>query len=62
MDAFCNGNLLSDIQKGKELMTIYCNAGIATTNMTGKLKAFGTAWYHPEGIANILSLSHVREN
>jgi hypothetical protein len=29
--------------------------------MTGELKGYGTEWYHPGGIANILSLARVHE-
>jgi len=29
--------------------------------MKGVLKGFGTVWYHPNGIANILSLNNVHK-
>jgi K+-sensing histidine kinase KdpD len=28
----------------------------------GELEGYGTVWYHPEGIANILSLARMEEN
>ena len=40
-------------------MKIHCNAGVAVTNLVGDLPGYGTVWYHPKGIANILSLSRV---
>ena len=42
-------------------MDIHCNAGVASTDMIGELHGYGTVWYHPDGIANILSLSRVKE-
>jgi hypothetical protein len=43
-------------------MKIHCNAGVASTDQVGDLDGYGTVWYHPNGIANILSLSRVREH
>ena len=42
-------------------MEIHCNAGTTSTNQVGDLSGYGTVWYHPDGIANILSLSRVKE-
>jgi hypothetical protein len=42
-------------------MDIHCNAGLASTDMIGELQGYGTVWYYPDGIANILSLSRVKE-
>ena len=42
-------------------MDIHCNAGIASTKLIGELRGYGTVWYNPSGIANILSLSRVKE-
>jgi hypothetical protein len=43
-------------------LEIHCNAGVASTNLIGDLAGYGTVWYRPNGIANILSLSRVREH
>ena len=42
-------------------MFIHCTAGVAKTNLVGDLPGYGTVWYHPDGIANILSQSKVKE-
>mgnify|MGYP003502657285 CR=1 FL=1 len=42
-------------------MDIHWNAGVASTNMIGDLPGYGTVWYHPNGIANILSLARVKD-
>jgi len=57
---FCNPKLLSNIRDAKH-STLYCNAGTATINKKGDLKSYGTVWYYPDGIANILSLHNVQK-
>jgi len=42
-------------------MTIHYNPGNTSINLIGKLLGYGTVLYHPNGIANILSLSMVKE-
>lgn len=41
-------------------MTIRCNAGTATTDLVGDLPEYGTVWFDPHGITNILSLKRVK--
>ena len=61
IDVFCNGDLLSQIYHSDTDLIIRCNAGVKRTNMRGHLSGYGWVWYFPEGIANILSLSRVKE-
>jgi hypothetical protein len=62
VDVFCNGDLLTNIRESTDSMKIHCNAGVATTNLIGELAGYGTVWLHTDGIANILSLSRVKEH
>ena len=41
-------------------MYIHCTARVTQTNLVGELPGYGTVWFHPDGIANILSLSRVK--
>jgi len=61
IDLFCNPNLLKNIRQSGTRMNIRCNAGRRTTNLIGDLPGYGTVWYDPESIANILSLKRVAE-
>ena len=61
VDVFTNRRLLKNIWRSKKDMFIHCTAGVAKTNLIGDLPGYGTVWYHPNGIANILSLSKVKE-
>ena len=60
VDIFCNPHLLKNIQRTPEGMRIHCNAGSCLTNLIGDLPGYGTVWYDPNVIANILSLRRVR--
>ncbi|VEU38525.1 unnamed protein product [Pseudo-nitzschia multistriata] len=61
INVICNPALLRNIRKTNRPMYIYCNAGVATTNMVGEFPGVGTVWYHKAGIANILSLSQIKK-
>ena len=61
VDVFTNRRLLKNIRRSKKNMFIHCTTGVAKTNLVGDLPGYGTVWYHPDGIANILSLSKVKE-
>ena len=61
IDVLCNDKLLTGIHTVKTKLHIRCNAGVKTTNLNGHLSGYGTVWYFPDAIANILSLSQVNE-
>ena len=61
VDVFTNRRPLKNIRRSNKNMFIHCTAGVAKTNLIGVLPGYGTVWYHPNGIANILSLSKVKE-
>jgi hypothetical protein len=59
IDIFCNQNLLSNVRAADTRMKVQSTAGVTYTDMIGDLDGYGTVWYYPDGIANILSLSRV---
>jgi hypothetical protein len=61
IDLFCNKRLLQNVRATEKTVRIHCNAGITTTNQQGELPGYGVVWYHPKGIANILSLARVKD-
>jgi hypothetical protein len=61
LDVFYNPNLLVNIHEADTSMKIHCNAGTAVTNLKGELPGYGMVWYHPQGIANIFSLSCIEK-
>jgi Reverse transcriptase (RNA-dependent DNA polymerase)/Zinc knuckle len=59
LDVFSNPELLENIREGLGSMTIHCNAGATKTTLVGELPGYGTVWYNPNGIANIISVARV---
>jgi hypothetical protein len=62
IDIFCNPKLLNNIRQADTRMKVQSTAGVTYTDLVGDLDGYGTVWYYPEGIANILSLSKVRRD
>ena len=62
VDIFCNPHLLKNIRITTEGMRVHCNAGSYLTNLIGDVPGYGTIWYDPQAIANILSLQRVRDH
>ena len=58
---FSNTKLLTNICDEKRSLTLYCNAGKAIITKKGDLKGYGTVWFYPEVIENILSLGNVQK-
>ena len=62
VDIFCNAALLTNIRSaGGKQMHIHCNAGVLVVTQIGDLAGYGPVWFHPNAIANILSLSRVED-
>ena len=61
VDIFCNPRILKNIRRTVKGMCIHCNAGSRLTNYVGDLPRYGTVWYDPKAIANILSLCQVHD-
>ena len=49
----------TNIREVEEQLIGYCNSGIVKTNLVCELNGYGTVWFYPSGIENILSLYHV---
>ena len=59
VDLIANENMLVNIKKarGKDTISIHCNSGAKIVDRVSELPSYGTVWYKPKGIANILSMS-----
>ena len=63
VNLFSNRSFLRNIREapnGEELTT-HSNGGVSTTNLIGDLPGFGIVWLDERAIANVLSLSSVRQ-
>ena len=62
VDVFCNLKIQSNIREAKRHLVLFCNAGTKLVTKRDNLKVYGTIWYYPAGIANILSLNNLQKN
>eukprot|EP00536_Pseudo-nitzschia_multiseries_P002896 jgi/Psemu1/6620/gm1.6620_g len=56
---FCQKAFLTNIREATDELHLYANAGMTIITHVGYLPGFGTVWFHPEGIANMLSFDGV---
>jgi len=61
VDVFYNIALLQNIRKENTHMNIHCFASVTSTNLVGEFPGYGAMWFHPNGIGNILSHAHMKE-
>jgi len=61
VDVFSNNKLITNIRESKRVITLHCNAGKVYVTQKGDLRGYGTVWYYPDGIANILLLYNVQK-
>ena len=59
VDLIANTKLLVNIRMVREkgAIQVYCNSGVNIVNRVSDLPGYGTVWYKPTSIANILSMS-----
>jgi hypothetical protein len=60
-DIFCDPLLLTNIIDSKNSININWNVGAHRVSKKGTLQNYGEAWFSEYAIANILSLSHMKE-
>ena len=61
MSVFNNPRYLTNIRRSTSMMTVITNGGFQSSTQIGEIANFGTVWYNPDSIANILSLAEVRK-
>ena len=60
-DVFCNPKLVTNIHVVPAQLTIHTQAGKTKTNLRCHVKGYGEVWFCPNGIANIISLKHMKQ-
>ena len=62
VDVFVNHHLLQNIWHASHYMHIHSTAGVAQTNLIGDILVYRMVWFHQGWIANIPSLSKVKDH
>jgi len=61
VNIFSNSAMVRNVRKANKRLALHCNAGTSYTNMIGDSEHYGTVWFNPDGIANIISLTKAEE-
>ena len=63
INIICNPSLVTNIRKHPDgrVIKVNCNAGSITVDTIADMNEYGTVWFHPDGIANCLSLALVSD-
>ena len=61
VSVFHNPIFLTNIRPSSKKLTVFRNGGTQVSSLEGDLTNFGTVWYNPQSLANILSLAAVRK-
>ena len=58
VDLIANTRILLNIRKvwSKDAIRVNCNSGFKVVDRVSDLPSYGTVWYEPTGIANIISM------
>jgi hypothetical protein len=60
VNLICDEQLLTNIHRANNGIKVHCNVGMVYLNWQGFLGDYPTpVWYHPKGIANIMSMYEV---
>ena len=64
VDLIANPRMLLNIRRvrSEDAIRVHCNSGVKVVDRIGKLPGYGTVWYEPTGIANILAMSRETKN
>jgi len=62
VDIFCNKRLLKNVRRVQGLgLHLRSNGGTMVTQMVGDIPGYGTVWFSPSSLANILSFANIRK-
>ena len=61
VEVFSSRSLLNNIRKSNRSLAFLSTGGRTTNDLQGDLRGYGRVWFHPGGIAKILSLSKVAD-
>jgi hypothetical protein len=62
VSVFNNPVMLKNLHKSSTPLKVFTNGGCQISHLIGDIPNFGTVWYNPNSLANILSLAEVRKN
>ena len=59
IDLFCNQSFVCNVHQVNTTLSLTMNAGIMTTNLKVELPGYGTVWFDPQAMTNVLSFGNI---
>ena len=59
IDLFCNQSFVHNMYQVNTTYPFTLNAGMMTTNLKAELPSYGTVWFEPQDMTNILSFGNI---
>eukprot|EP00957_Ditylum_brightwellii_P014401 1084089-Ditylum_brightwellii.AAC.1 len=61
MSSMCNGDLVTNIRRSKSKLHMGTYGGETSTDLLCDVSGWGTAWFHPNGMINIIALHEAKD-
>ena len=58
IDLFCNQSFVHNVHWVNIMLSLTTNAGVMTTNLKTELPGYGTIWFDPHAMTNVLSFGN----
>ena len=59
IDLFCNRSFVCNVHQVNTTLSLATNAGTMTTNLQAELPGYGTVWFDPQAMTNVLSFGNI---
>ena len=59
IDLFCNQSFVCNMHQFNTTLSLATNAGMMMTNLKAELPGFGTVWFDPQAMTNVLSFGNI---
>ena len=59
IDLLCNQSFVCNVHQVNTMLSLVKNAGMMTTNLRAELPGYGTVWFNPQAMTNVLGLGNI---
>ena len=59
IDLFCNRSFVHLVHQVNTILSLAMNAGVMMTNLKAELPGYGTVWFDPQAMTNVLSFGNI---
>ena len=59
IDLFCNQSFVHNVHRVNTTLSLAMNAGVMMTNLKAELPGYGTVWFVPQAMTNVLCFGNI---